>query len=72
MGNIRSCIRQEVHSSVEIVQVDIPEKLVLASVKEGQELNVSIVNYVSPESKSKSGQSRMNETYNSRYLLRAL
>ena len=72
MGNIRSCIRQEVHSSVEIVQVDIHEKLVLASVKEGQELNVSIVNYVSPESKSKPGQSRMNETYNSRYLLRAL
>ena len=57
---------------MKIIQVDIHEKLALASVEEGQELNVSVVNYVSPESKAKSGQSRMNKTHNSGCLLRVL
>ena len=72
VGDIQSCIRQEVHSSVKIVQVDVHEKLAPASVKEGQELDVSVVDYVSPESKAKSGQSRMDKAHNSGCLLRAL
>ena len=57
---------------MEIIRVDVHEKLAPASVKEGKELNVSVVNYVSPESKAKSGQSRMDKAYNSGCLLRAL
>ena len=72
MGNIWSYIRQEVHSSVEIIRVDVYEKLALASVKEGKELDVSVVNYVSPESKLKPEQSRMDKAHNSGCLLRAL
>ena len=72
VGDIRSCIRQEVHSSVKIVQVNIHEKLALASVKEGKELNISVVNYVSPESKAEPRQSRMDKTHNSGCLLRVL
>jgi len=72
VGDIWSCIRQEVHSSVKIVQVDVYEKLVPASVKEEQELDIFVVNYVSPKSKSKLGQSRIDKTHNSRCLLRAL
>jgi len=48
------------------------KKLALVSIEEGQELNVSVVNYVSPESKAKPGQSKINETHNSEYLLRVL
>jgi len=70
--DIRSCIRQEVHSSVKVIGVDIHEKLALASIKEGQELDVSVVHYVSPESKAKSEQSRVNKTHNSGHLLRVL
>jgi len=57
---------------VEIIQVDIHEKLAPASIEEEKELDVYVVNYVSSESKSKPGQSRMDKTHNSRYLLRAL
>ena len=72
VGDIRSCIRQEVHSSVKVIGVDIHEKLALASVKEGKELDVSVVNYVSPESKAEPRQSRMDKAYHSGCLLRAL
>jgi len=48
---------------VEIIRVDVHEKLALASVKEGQELNVSVVNYVSPESKAEPRQSRMDKAH---------
>jgi len=51
--DIWSCIRQEVNSSVKVIQVDVHEEFTLASIKEGQELNVPVVNYVSPESKAK-------------------
>ena len=57
---------------MEIVQVDVHEKLALASIKEGQELDVSVVNYISPETKLKPRQSKMNKTHNSRCLFRAL
>ena len=57
---------------MKVIRVDVHEKLIPASVKKGQELNVSVVNYVSPESKAEPRQSRMNEAYNSGCLLRAL
>ena len=51
---------------------DIHEKLASASVEKKQKLDVSVVSYVSSESKAKSGQSRMNKTHNSGRLLRIL
>jgi len=45
--------------------------MALASI-EGQKLNVSVVNYISSESKTKSGQSRINKTHNFGCLFRAL
>ena len=51
---------------------DIHEKLASASVEKKQKLDVSVVSYVSSESKAKSGQSRMNKTHNSGRLLRVL
>ena len=57
---------------MDITWVDIYNKLVSASIEEEQKLNVPVVNYVSPRSKTKPEQSRMNKVHNSRYLLRAL
>ena len=57
---------------MKVIRVDVHEKLALASVKEGQELDVSVVNYVSPKSKAEPRQSRMNEAHNSECLLRAV
>ena len=54
------------------VREEIYEKLTLNFIEEEQKLNISIVNYVSPKSKIKSGKSIINKTYNSRYLLRIL
>ena len=50
--DIRSFLSQEVHSSVKIIRVDVHKKLTPASVKEGQKLDVSVVNYVSSKSKA--------------------
>ena len=50
---------------MKVIGVDIHAKLAPASVKEGKELNVSVVNYISPESKAEPRQSRMNEAHNS-------
>ena len=68
-GNVQSFIRQEVHSSMKTVRVDIYKKLILASI-EWQRLNVCVVNYVIPEIKTKYRQFGMNKTHNSRYLPR--
>ena len=57
---------------MKVIWVDIYEKLASAPVEKGQELDVPMVDYVSPESKAKPGQSRMNKTHNSRCLLRVL
>jgi len=70
--DIWSYIRQEVHSSVKVIGVDIHKKLTPASIEEEQELDVSVVNYVSPESKAEPRQSRMNKAHNSGCLLRVL
>jgi len=48
------------------VEVDIHEELTSSFVEEEQKLNVSVVDYISPESKTKSRQSRVNKTHNSR------
>ena len=48
------------------------EKLTLVSIEEGQELDVSVVDYISPESKAKPRQSRMDKAHNSGCLLKAL
>ena len=42
------------------VRVDIYEKLTLFFIKEEQKLNISIVDYVSPKRKTKSGQYKIN------------
>jgi len=70
--NIQSFIGQEVDSSVKIIQVDVHEKLASVPIEKGQKLDVPVVNYVSPESKAKPGQSRVNKIYTSRCLLRVL
>ena len=57
---------------MKIIQVDVHEKLILASIEEEWELDAPVVDYVSPESKLKPGQSKMNEIHNSGCLLRAL
>ena len=54
------------------VKVNIHEKLTSASTKEAQKLNVSMVDSSPLESKVKSEQSRINETYNFGHLLRVL
>ena len=54
------------------VKVNIHEELTSASTKEAQKLNVSVVDSGPLESKEKSGQSRINETYNFGHLLRVL
>jgi len=43
-----------------VIRVDIHKKLASASVEKGQKLNVSVVNYISPENKAKSEQSRLD------------
>ena len=67
--DIQSFISQEVYSSIKTVRVDIFEKLTSVSIKEEQKLNISVVDYISFESKTKSGQSEMNKIHNSRCLL---
>jgi len=57
---------------MKVIGVDIHKKLASASIKKEQKLDVSMVDYVSPESKAKSEQSRMDETHNSGCLLRVL
>jgi len=57
---------------MKVIRVDIYEELASVPVEKGQKLDVSVVNYVSPESKAKSGQSRVNKTHNSGCLLRVL
>jgi len=57
---------------MEIVWVNIYKKLTSISIEKEQELDVFVVKYVSSKSKMKSGQSRMDKTHNSRYLLRVL
>ena len=57
---------------MKIVRVDINEELTSASIEKRQNLNVSVINYVFSKSKMKSEQSKMNKTYNFRYLLRVL
>ena len=54
------------------VKVNIYEELTSASTKEAQKLNVSVVDSGPLKSKEKSGQSRINETYNFGHLLRVL
>ena len=51
--DVWSFIRQEVNSSVKIIWVDVYEKLTPASIEEEQELDISVINYVSPKSKVK-------------------
>jgi len=43
---------------VKIVGVDIHEELTPVSIEEEQKLNISVINYVLSESKTKFGQSR--------------
>ena len=54
------------------IKINIHEKLISASIQEEQKLNVSVVDSIPPKSKVKSGQSKINKTYNSGYLLRVL
>ena len=54
------------------VRVDIHDELISFSIKEGQKLNVIVVDYVSFEIKTKFEQSKVDKTYNSRYLFRVL
>jgi len=70
--DVQSFISQEVYSSIKTVRVDIHEKLTPVSIKEEQKLNISVVDYIPFENKTKSGQFGMNKIYNSRCLLRIL
>ena len=51
---------------------DIHKELTSFSIEKKQKLSISMISYISLESKTKLGQSRMNKTHNSRYLLRDL
>ena len=57
---------------MKVIRVDIYEELAFATVEKRQKLDIPVVDYVSPESKAKSGQSRVNKTHNSGCLLRVL
>ena len=70
--DVQSFSGQEIDCCMKVIWVDIYEELASAPVKEGKELDVPIVNYISPESKVKSGQSEINNTHNSGHLLRVL
>ena len=72
VGDVQSFSGQKVDCSIKVIWVDIYKKLEFAPIEKGQKLDVSVVDYVSSESKAKSGQSRMNETHYSRCLLRVL
>ena len=72
VGNVQGFPRQKIDCCMKVIWVDIYKELASAPVEKGQKLDVTMVNYVSSESKAKSGQSRINKTYNSGCLLRVL
>jgi len=72
VGDVQSFSGQEIDCCTKVIRVDIHEELKSASVEKGQKLDVSMVDYVFPKSKAKSGQSRVNKTHNSGCLLRVL
>ena len=72
VGNVQSFSSQKINCSMKIIWVNIHKKLVSPYIKERRKLDIPVVYYISPKSKTKLGQSRMNETHNSGCLLRVL
>jgi len=53
-----------------VIGIDIHEKVTLSSVKERQEQDVMVVDYISSQTKPESRETRVNKSHNSRNVLR--